>query len=322
MAKSRAPSSPQTLAEYLQAFARLNVNRAGGIASPHKPCMLLAALGLAEAGKLVHNQIHFEPPLLERYARFFNIVREPRDHPNPWFPFFHLRSDGFWHLQPKPGREAALDILDSARSASVIAENIACVSLDPALHSLVLDPRAREQLRQQLVVAWFGAFSEPLNVLFEEEHRIDNAEIALRQRIEGNQTAPVEARSDPARSSAFRRIVTEAYDYRCAASGWRIILPDSTVLVEAAHLVPYVDSHDDDPRNGIALSPSFHWALDKHIIAPGPDLKWHVSNTLDGRLPDNRPLLELDGKALLLPKESAYAPKKPALEWRMSRLAR
>jgi putative restriction endonuclease len=66
-----------TLAHYLRAFEQLNVNRAGGRASPHKPCMLLAVLGLAEAGGLDRNQIHFEPPLLERYARFFNVVRGP-----------------------------------------------------------------------------------------------------------------------------------------------------------------------------------------------------------------------------------------------------
>jgi putative restriction endonuclease len=322
MAKSRAPSPPQTLAEYLQAFARLNVNRAGGLASPHKPCMLLAMLGLAEAGKLVQNQIRFAPPLLERYARFFKIVQATGDRPNPWLPFFHLRGDRFWHLQPKPGREVAIEVMTTASSARAIAENIAYVSLDPALHALLLNPISREQLRQQLVVAWFGAFSQSLNALFEEERQIDNAEIDLRQRIERNQTTQAEASSDSARSAAFRRIVTEAYDYRCAATGWRIILPDSTVLVEAAHLVPYADTHDDDPRNGIALSPSFHWAMDKHIIAPGPDLKWHVSKTLDDRLPDNRPLLELEGKSLILPNEKAYSPKKESLEWRVMRLAR
>jgi putative restriction endonuclease len=116
--------------------------------------------------------------------------------------------------------------------------------------------------------------------------------------------------------------VTEAYDYRCAASGWRIILPDSTVLVEAAHLVPYAESHDDDPRNGIALTPSFHWALDKNIIAPGPDYKWHVSRLLDDRLPDNRPLLELAGKPLILPRDKAYWPREDALRWRVGKLER
>ena len=35
---------------------------------------------------------------------------------------------------------------------------------------------------------------------------------------------------------AFRRIVSENYDYRCAASGWRIILPEGRVMVEAANV--------------------------------------------------------------------------------------
>ncbi len=50
----------------LNAFRKLNVNRAGGRASPHKPCLLLAVLGLAEAGDLDRNEIGFAPALLER----------------------------------------------------------------------------------------------------------------------------------------------------------------------------------------------------------------------------------------------------------------
>ncbi len=37
---------PATLTPYLRAFRSLNVNRTGGRASPHKPCMLLAVPGL------------------------------------------------------------------------------------------------------------------------------------------------------------------------------------------------------------------------------------------------------------------------------------
>ena len=33
-------------------------------------------------------------------------------------------------------------------------------------------------------------------------------------------------------------------------------------MVGAAHRVPFAETHDDDPRNGIALAPTFHWALD------------------------------------------------------------
>ena len=66
--------------------------------------MLLAVLGLAEAGDLGQNQIRFDPALLARYMKFFAAEREESDHANPQYPFFHLKTDGFWHLQPLPGR--------------------------------------------------------------------------------------------------------------------------------------------------------------------------------------------------------------------------
>ncbi len=61
---------------------------------------------MAEAGGLVQNQIRFDPALLARYMKFFAAEREESDHANPQYPFFHLKTDGFWHLQPLPGRAA------------------------------------------------------------------------------------------------------------------------------------------------------------------------------------------------------------------------
>ncbi len=311
---------PEHFHRYLQAFRSLNVNRAGGRASPHKPCMLLAVLGLAEAGHLDRNEIRFAPALLERYVRFFDAVRSEADHANPHFPFFHLRGDGFWHLKPLPGREAVVQTMHSARSNSDIAGNIAFAHLDPQLHALVLDERSRAALREELVVAWFGGCRDRLDPILREERGSDRYETALRRGAASTDAPAREPPPEAARSAAFRRVVSEIYDYRCAASGWRIILPDSRVMVEAAHLIPFAESHDDDPRNGIALVPSFHWALDRNVIAPGPDYAWHVSKALDERVADNQPLLALAGKSLMLPKDRSLWPKTEALEWRVARL--
>lgn len=225
------------LDRYLTAFRTLKVNRRAGRASPHKPCMLLAVLGLAEAGKLDVNEIRFDPPLLERYIAFFEVVRGPSDHANPYFPFFHPRSDGFWHLHPKPGREPVLKALPTVRSIREVEENIEFARVDPELHALMLHPEARKELRDELVTAWFGSFTEALNRLFRVERSADLYEYQLRRRARG-ENVETGTSSDAVRNTAFRRIVAEAYDYRCAASGWRIILPDSSVLVEAAHLIP------------------------------------------------------------------------------------
>ena len=56
------------------------------------------------------NEIRFDPALLERYAKLFAAVRGDTDHPNPYFPYLHLQSEGFWHLQPLPGRETVPEV--------------------------------------------------------------------------------------------------------------------------------------------------------------------------------------------------------------------
>ncbi len=38
-------------------------------------------------------------------------------------------------------------------------------------------------------------------------------------------------------------------------------------LVQAAHIVPWARSRDDDPRNGLALTPDAHWTFDRGLWA-------------------------------------------------------
>jgi putative restriction endonuclease len=91
-------------------------------------------------------------------------------------------------------------------------------------------------------------------------------------------------------------------------------------MVEAAHIHPFAVSGDDDPRNGLALTPDMHWAMDRNLIAPGPDLNWHVSRLLDDRLPDLQRLVTLQGRPLLLPSQRHMWPREEALAWRQDRL--
>ena len=130
-------------------------------------------------------------------------------------------------------------------------------------------------------------------------------------------------RRQPVREQAFRRVVLRACDYRCAACGLRVIL-DDMYLVEAAHLVPWTISRDDDPRNGIALCKNHHWDMDRYVIAPSPqpERTWKVSSVLDDRIEGQRDLLNLHGRSILLPREERFHPLDEGLAWRMGRLLR
>jgi len=60
--------------------------------------------------------------------------------------------------------------------------------------------------------------------------------------------------------------------------------------------------------------------MDKRLIAPGPDMRWHVSRRLDRRIEGQARLVELRGESVLLPREKSMYPSTPALEWRATRL--
>jgi putative restriction endonuclease len=312
-----------SLAEYQEKIKRLVVNKTAGRVSPHKLCMLLAVLDLAQAGALPENRILFEPPLLERYSRFFNAVKSPEDHANPYFPFFHLAgalrggAPSFWHLRPLPGREAALRELESARSLKDITRNVAYVELDVELFHLLQNTGSIDALATTVATHWLDRSYDELLTVAGESRKSSIYERALR-----TESLVVAETLPPAyiRNPAFRRFVTEVYDYRCAATGIRIVLPSGEALVEAAHIHPFSEAGDDDPRNGLALTRDMHWAMDKHLIAPGPDMKWHVSPLLDDRVPDLRVLVSLEGRPLLGPKELRFAPRRDVLEWRIERL--
>lgn len=317
-------SKPVGLPIYEDRFARLLVNVRQGRASPHKICMLLAVLDLARSGALTANRIEYLPSLLERYSMFFAAVRGPGDHPNAYFPFFHLKGSlrgnqaSFWHLRPLPGRENALAALSTVRSTADITNNVAHAELDAQLFELLQDPIAVDALADALSRRWFDRGLKDLNAVVGQSKQISSYERLLRnpESMGAGEPCP------PAyvRSPAFRRLVVELYDYRCAASGLRMMLDGGEALVEAAHIHPFSESGDDDPRNGLALTPNMHWAMDKNLIAPGPDYCWHVSKLIDDRIADYRPLVELAGRQMFRPKDRRMWPKQEVLAWRLDRL--
>ena len=312
-----------TLALYQQKFTRLRVNMSGGKASPHKICMLLALLDLARGGSLEANKVGYGPALLERYRNFFDAVRGPSDHPNPYFPFFHLagklqdKSDSFWHLIPIQGRESELASMTTVTSATDITRNISHAELDPELFTLLNDEESIDVLSQTMAQHWFGRGLQELTQVVALCTDISRYEHRIRT---GLITPDLNTQPESIRSPAFRRVVTQIYDYRCAATGLRFLLPSGVAMVEAAHIHPFSESQDDDPCNGLALTPNMHWAMDRFLISPGPDLKWHVSDLLDDRIKDNEILLSLLGKPLFLPTDLRMIPKRNALEWRLDRL--
>ncbi|MFA1561245.1 HNH endonuclease [Aliivibrio fischeri] len=93
---------------YVDKFRNLNMNSNKGRKSPHKVCMLLSVMDLIQAGYIYKNRFQLDATLKERFTHFFNERRHEQDRDTPENPFFHLKSEGFWHLAYQDGIDASL----------------------------------------------------------------------------------------------------------------------------------------------------------------------------------------------------------------------
>src|SRR5690606_28135356 len=66
--------------------------------------------------------------------------------------------------------------------------------------------------------------------------------------------------------SAFRILVTDAYQRRCAITG-----ENTLDVLDAAHIVPYSKSGDHNVTNGLLLRTDFHKLFDKGLVSVTPE---------------------------------------------------
>ena len=94
-----------TPARYLDQLSSLRMDRTKDRPRPHKVCLLLAVLDLIRAGALKENRIPFNDSLRQAFTKRFERLKQDNDRDNPEFPYFYLRSSGFWHHKPAAGKE-------------------------------------------------------------------------------------------------------------------------------------------------------------------------------------------------------------------------
>lgn len=73
------------------------------------------------------------------------------------------------------------------------------------------------------------------------------------------------------RGGVFKRQVPLVYGNSCCISGMRVETALNVSMLDACHIVPFSQSHDDTISNGLALCPTLYRAFDRGLIAVDPD---------------------------------------------------
>lgn len=109
---------------------------------------------------------------------------------------------------------------------------------------------------------------------------------------------------------AFRLLVTDAYQRRCAVTGERT-LP----VLDAAHIRPYAELGPHRLENGMLLRKDLHALFDAGYVTVTPSLELRVSRRIREEFENGRDYYALEGTSVRPPLPPAPPPSPEYLEW-------
>lgn len=132
---------------YTGTISNLRQNKLHGIVNIAKPVLLLAVMQLVDEGWLRNNRIILTSELEDRYAGLYNRYEPDKAATPVYYPFYHLHSDGFWHIRWIGGEKPPV----ISTSRKFIVDHIDHVCLDDDLWILLLHQDFRLRLMDFII---------------------------------------------------------------------------------------------------------------------------------------------------------------------------
>lgn len=281
--------------EVLARLAGLRVNQYRGRRAPHKPLLVLLALGrLAGHGSSELRWSTAHEPLAGLIADFGPSSRTGRTQ-SAAYPFTRLRADGVWLLD----RDVPMDLVGP------LADQDPRGRLEPGLEAaLRRDPTLLRAAARTLVESHFPPTVAP-DVLMAAGLDPDLVLAA------GAGAAGPARRRDPGWPAA----VLAAWDRQCAFCGYDGQLGPATVGLDAAHVRWFAHGGPDDLDNGLALCVLHHKLFDRGVLGLDRSLRIEVSAEFTARSTAGRAVYELHGRRLRGGRPGTPGPAFSHLDW-------
>mgnify|MGYP005838646587 CR=1 FL=1 len=279
--------------------------------APYKPILLLSIFDLVEQGIIEKNLIELTHELSAVFKSYCSLVLPVDRQKNISLPFFHLRSEKFWHLLSKEGKKEIVENSSQIRSVYRLLDLIYGASLDPDLFELIIDKNYRNKLRMLIITKYFDSTVHD-SILMESSVNYDAFKYSI-ELLHRKNKIKEEVENDykfqnKVRNQGFRRAVVTAYEHRCAVCGIRMQTIDGHTVVDGAHIIPWSISKDDRPQNGIALCKLCHWIFDKGLVSITNDYRLKTSNKLLNEFNILGYIHSFQGRELIKPKKKIYWP--------------
>ena len=317
--------------KYVKAFSNLRTdkdrNRYPALTNhcaPQKPLLLLSIMDLIAQGKINENFIEPSYELAETWNGYYSQIMPPRSPTSMAYPFSRLKTDGFWKRLPKPGYDT--DTEYNINSMNRLREVYFGAKMDDELFQYFVNPETRERLRLVLIHTYFAPDVQTILI---EQGKVNFDAYRYSEQIlkETKEDTPdwkslEEPEKIRVRDQGFRKAIVMIYNHRCALCGIRMMTSEGHTVVEAAHIIPWNESHNDLPTNGMALCRLCHWSFDEGLMSVGKNYEVLVSRRIqtEQNLPGH--ILTLRDRNIFTPEDQKFWPAQINLERHRHKLFR
>ncbi len=287
-----------TGAEFLHRLARVRTGAWKGQRAPHKPLLLLLALGRVVQGRrrlVAFSSI--EPELRRLLVKF----GPPRDARHPVYPFGRLRNDGLWEI---PGDGLLATTSSGNLHVKQLRERDVVGGFPREVHQLLAaNPSLVVTAAEQLLARHFPP----------SHHDGLRAAAGLRWDWSVTQRYP-----EQPESAAFRTHVLDEYGRRCSICDFDAHLGDRALGLDAVRLKWSSHGGPNDVSNALAACLLHQRALNRGALGLQPDRSGYrvlVSDKVAGSSPATARLLDLHGRPVSRPRTPALAPSASFVDW-------
>ncbi|MFD2245118.1 phosphorothioated DNA-binding restriction endonuclease [Pontibacter ruber] len=281
----------------LSHFQNINTWKSKGIRAPHKPLLMLLALGEIQRGNTGFIPNTSIEPRLKDLLLDFGPQRKTL-YPN--FPFTKLANDKLWQFN-KP---ELLDTKQDYTSKFLRDHDLQGKFPDEVTQQLKQSP---ELLRSIAELILEQNFPDTLH-----QDILDAVGLDLTATPTGNKVRTAKKR-DP----EFRERILKAYEYQCAVCGFGVRLKHKVLALEAAHIMWHQAGGPDREVNGLALCATHHKLFDLGAFTVNAELKLLVSDEVNG-IGSKEWLLQHHGKSITPPQKKAFYPDPEFTSWHVN----
>ncbi len=272
-------------------FQNLTLWRRGGERAPHKPLLILYALG-----RLLRDEkrfIVFEDIDLEVSQLLMDFGPERKSY-HAEYPFWRLQKDEIWELNQTENIHVTKS--GDVRKRDLIREEVAGGFPSDIFQELQADSQLFQEIVQGLLDSNFPP-SVHEDIL--QSVGIDIAASALQKK----------------RDPKFRDKILRAYEYKCAVCGFDVRLGHHPIALEAAHIKWKQAGGPDEEINGLALCTLHHKLFDRGAFTLTANLEIMISDRAHGTEGFEEWLMRFHGKKLKSPQRTTYLPEQSFRNW-------